>query len=193
MEVHRFGVAQLPAAPWKNGGGVTREIVCVPAGAGLDDFDWRVSIAQIAAGGPFSAFAGVDRVITLLQGAGVRLRSRDGAIDHRLDQPLAPFPFSGDAAVDADLLGGECHDLNAMTRRGTCRAQVLVLRASDVLPSADAGVLLAVDGEWRVAPDGREPQTLSAQHGLWWQDTAVAWRLRANETAALVAILVHRA
>ena len=29
--------------PWKNGGGETTEIAVFPAGAGLDDFDWRVS------------------------------------------------------------------------------------------------------------------------------------------------------
>ncbi len=192
MNAHVFSVAQLPAMPWKNGGGVTREIVCVPAGAGLDDFDWRVSIAQIGANGPFSAFPGVDRVITLLDGVGVHLRSADGALDHRLDRPLAPFPFSGDAAIDAQLLGGACRDLNVMTRRSSCRAQVQVVRADGVIPSAGAGVLLAIEGEWRVAADGVEPQALAAQHGLWWQGGAVAWRLRASATAALVAILVQR-
>jgi uncharacterized protein len=192
MQVQRFSVAQLPATPWKNGGGVTREIACVPAGAGLDDFDWRVSIAQIGASGPFSVFAGVDRVITLLQGAGVRLHSHDGAIDHRLDQPLAPFAFPGDVAVDAELLAGECHDLNVMTRRDTCRAQVRVLRAGDVLPAADGGVLLAVRGGWQATTDG-ESQSLAAQQGLWWHGVAPSWRLRADGTAALVAILVHRA
>jgi environmental stress-induced protein Ves len=58
--------------PWKNGGGQTTEIA-VSAGASLADFDWRVSIAEINADGPFSAFAGVDRTLVLLSGAGVRL------------------------------------------------------------------------------------------------------------------------
>ncbi len=66
MPWHRFDRATLPATPWKNGGGVTREIVCQPPGAGLAAFDWRVSIATIASDGPFSLFAGIDRVITLL-------------------------------------------------------------------------------------------------------------------------------
>jgi uncharacterized protein len=192
MEVHRFSVTKLPAMPWKNGGGVTREIACVPAGAALEDFDWRVSIAQIGASGPFSAFPGVDRVITLLDGAGVHLRSRDGAIEHRLDTPLAPFAFSGEAAVDAELLAGECHDLNVMTRRGTCRAQVQVLRATDVLPPAEGGVLLALRGEWQLTANG-ESQALAVQQGLWWHGAAASWRLRADGTAALIAVLVHRA
>jgi len=55
MSLNRFDVHDLPAMTWKNGGGVTREIICQPLGAGMDDFDWRVSIAHIASDGPFSA------------------------------------------------------------------------------------------------------------------------------------------
>ena len=61
--LHRFALADLSPTPWKNGGGSTREIVCRPPGAGMDSFEWRVSIATIAQSGPFSVFAGVDRVI----------------------------------------------------------------------------------------------------------------------------------
>ena len=93
MPLIRFHRSALPAQPWKNGGGVTREVLCLPEGSGFERFDWRVSIAHIASSGPFSSFPGVDRVITLLEGAGVHLRSADGAIDHRLDTPLAPFAF----------------------------------------------------------------------------------------------------
>ena len=95
MRIHRFDTASLAAAPWKNGGGTTREIAAWPQGAGIDGFDWRVSIATIDQAGPFSAFAGVDRVIMLLDGSGVRLRSGGGRIDHRLDRPQAPFAFAG--------------------------------------------------------------------------------------------------
>ena len=35
--------------PWKSGGGETIEIAVDPAGAGLDDFDWRVSLAGSSA------------------------------------------------------------------------------------------------------------------------------------------------
>src|SRR6185295_12572572 len=95
----RFRRDQLPVMPWKNGGGSTCEIACWPPGAKLGDFGWRVSIATMAAAGPFSVFEGVDRSIMLLAGDGVRLQSDDGAIDHRLDTPHQPFAFSGDAAI----------------------------------------------------------------------------------------------
>ena len=61
--MHWFDLRTVPATPWKNGGGSTRELVCWPPGAGTDAFGWRVSVARIAAAGPFSAFAGVDRQI----------------------------------------------------------------------------------------------------------------------------------
>jgi environmental stress-induced protein Ves len=38
-------------------GGETREIISWPQGAA--EFDWRASIATIAADGPFSAFPGL--------------------------------------------------------------------------------------------------------------------------------------
>ena len=55
--------AGLVAAPWKNGGGCTTEIAIAPPGASLDAFEWRISLATIAASGPFSAFPGVDRTL----------------------------------------------------------------------------------------------------------------------------------
>ena len=36
-----------PATPWKNGMGRTRELAVHPAGAGMDDFIWRVSVAEV--------------------------------------------------------------------------------------------------------------------------------------------------
>ena len=33
--------------PWKNGQGVTLELAIAPPGAGLDDFDWRISSARV--------------------------------------------------------------------------------------------------------------------------------------------------
>jgi len=49
--------------PWKNGGGETVEIAISPQGAGLADFDWRVSMATVASDGPFSVFPGIDRTL----------------------------------------------------------------------------------------------------------------------------------
>ena len=178
--IHRFDTAALPATPWKNGGGTTREIVCQPPGAGMDNFDWRVSIATIAAAGPFSAFPGVDRVILLRDGAGVHLQG--GGIDHRLDTPGEPFAFSGDVALGCELLGGASTDFNVMVRRGRVQAEVRVLSATEDI-SADCGLLLAVRGAWLLGDISCAPG-----HGLWW-DAPAQWRATPQtEDALLVAV-----
>ena len=64
---------------WKNGGGETAEIAVFPEGAGLDEFDWRISMARVEAGGPFSRFPGVDRTLSILEGEGMVLESRGAA------------------------------------------------------------------------------------------------------------------
>ena len=182
MTLQRFDLATLPATPWKNGGGSTREIACWPPGAGFDAFDWRVSIASIASSGPFSVFAGVDRIITLLDGDGVRLQGE--GIDHRLATPLAPFAFSGDARIDCTLLGAASSDFNVMTRRGRFRASLQVLRVAAALPPTPHGLLLAWRGDWQATGQG-----LAAGQGLWWADAATSWQLTtAAPDAALLAV-----
>ncbi|VVQ09478.1 Protein Ves [Pseudomonas fluorescens] len=98
-----------PRMPWKNGGGSTEEITR-DAGAGLDGFGWRLSIADIAESGGFSTFAGYQRVITVLQGDGMTL-CVDGD-DTRPLLPLDPFAFSGESQVSCTLLGGAIRDFN---------------------------------------------------------------------------------
>jgi len=173
MSLQRFRCDQLPVTPWKNGGGSTREIVCRPEGAGMAGFDWRISIATIAQAGPFSAFPGVDRVIMLLDGGGVQLRS-DTGIDYRLDQPLVPFAFSGDVALDCKLLDGTSTDFNVMTRRGSLRAQVQVLRAAVDIPAAQRGLLLALHGDWQLRA-GDAAEFCAAGQGLWWDAAPHGW------------------
>lgn len=192
MPLHRFDRAALPATPWKNGGGVTREIACLPPGAGLDTFDWRVSIAHIASDGPFSAFPGVDRVITLLEGGGVHLFTPDGAIDHRLAEPLVPFTFPGEAAIQSRLLDGDCQDFNVMARRARCWADVRVLHTGDTLVTSSAGLLMALNGHWQLDAGTGQPQTLAPQQGLWWHDQPLSWRLRTNDPgAAVLTVWIH--
>ena len=186
--IHSFDTATLPATPWKNGGGTTREIVCQPAGAGMDSFDWRISIARIAQAGPFSAFPGVDRVIMLLDGDGVRLHAR--GIDHALDTPGQPFAFSGDVALDCDLLGGASTDFNVMTRRSRLRAEVQVLNAARQIPASTQGLLLVLRGAWHLQC-GAHDFRCAGGHGLWW-DAPAGWQATPLEpNAQLVWVGLH--
>lgn len=101
--------ASYPRMPWKNGGGSTEEITR-DAGVGLDGFGWRLSIADIAESGGFSTFAGYQRIITVLQGAGMTLHV-DGQTTRPL-LPIDPFAFSGESQVACTLLGGAIRDFN---------------------------------------------------------------------------------
>ncbi|MDH4050335.1 MAG: HutD family protein [Rubrivivax sp.] len=97
--------------PWRNGGGRTRELLRWPA-----EGDWRLrlSLADIAADGPFSPFPGVARWFVVVQGDGVALRFGDG--DRQLRAGDAPLRFDGAQAPGCRLLGGATRDLNLMLR-----------------------------------------------------------------------------
>jgi uncharacterized protein len=114
-----------PATPWKNGMGRTRELALHPAGAGMDDFIWRISVAEVDSAAPFSAFAGIDRYIALLQGAGFTMNLDDGR-SHALITPFAPFAFPGEAQVSVMLHGGPTRDFNLMLRRTQAHGELVV-------------------------------------------------------------------
>ncbi|WP_175908070.1 HutD/Ves family protein [Burkholderia seminalis] len=146
--------ADLVASPWKNGGGVTREIGAFPPGAALDAFAWRVSVADVGTAGPFSRFDGIDRTLVLLSGAGMTLAEAGGA-HHVLDAPLARADFAGEAAIDATLHDGATRDFNLMTRRSAARGTLDVWRAGahHVAP-ADTVLLFCATGAAGVAIHG---------------------------------------
>ncbi|MGW6024726.1 HutD/Ves family protein [Streptomyces sp. NPDC055099] len=166
--------SQYRSMPWKNGGGVTREVASgtvpapvateeparEPAQEPADGFDWRVSIADVDAGGPFSPFPGIDRVITLVEGEGMVL-TVDGA--SQLVEPLSPFAFPGDATTDCLLKAGAVRDMNVMTRRGRATAQVRMLtvaaaRGAEMVCAEDETLLVmaVTEGISLGAQDGRD-------------------------------------
>ncbi len=106
----------LVRTPWKNGGGTTAEVAVFPAGAGFEDFGWRISMADVAADGPFSAFTGIDRTLALIEGSALEL-DVDGVV-HRLNEAAPLLSFPGEAATVGRLPAGPIRDLNVMTRRG---------------------------------------------------------------------------
>lgn len=113
--------------PWKNGGGETVELLAHPAHAGLDAFDWRVSMATVASDGPFSMFPGIDRTLTILDGEGLELLVGDAG-PVRLTPASDPYGFPADAPCRGRLLAGPVTDLNVMTRRGRFSHAVTGLR-----------------------------------------------------------------
>jgi environmental stress-induced protein Ves len=127
--------AELTAVPWRNGGGLTRELVAV-LGSGPQGFDWRVSVADVDEPGSFSAFPGVDRIITVVEGEGMDLVI-DGVEHHLgLQEPLS---FDGASETSCSRLAGSIRDLNVMTRSDRLSATVAIRDLSETRP-------IAVDG-----------------------------------------------
>jgi environmental stress-induced protein Ves len=190
VPVERFDLRCIPAQPWKNGAGLTREIAAGPRGAGNADFDWRFSVAEVERVAPFSVFPGIDRCIVLLAGAGLHLRSDDGSLDHRLDAPCEPFHFSGDLLLSAEPIDGPSSDFNVMTRRGGLRSIVRTHRAAAHLQGDGVALLLCVAGEWRT--DEPELPTLGPLQGLLWRAGPVAIHVEPQHTAPGASLLFVR-
>ena len=112
---------------WRNQFGWTREILRMSRDGGVDrpatgeSWDWRLSIAEIEADAPFSAFPGIDRELVLLSGNGLRLRFDDGEL-HELLPPHDKLRFAGERGVRGELIDGPTHDFNLMWRRDRVRA-----------------------------------------------------------------------
>ena len=178
----------LRAAPWKNGGRNTMEIAISPPGAGLMEFDWRISLATITASGPFSSFPGIDRSLMLVDGDSVQL-TFDGARKVTLSaaQPMLWFP--GEAAVEAQVKGTTT-DFNVMTRRDRCRHQLEKITAPGRLARRSATTLLFVAGEGHVLARGGDQQFALARHDalLLDADDAQEWRLDALQRSAVLCV-----
>ncbi|MFJ3876127.1 HutD family protein [Streptomyces sp. NPDC090077] len=141
-EIRILRAAGRAAAPWKNGGGVTREIAAWPEDAGTAGFAWRVSLAEVETDGPFSSFPGVDRILTLAEGAGMDLTV--GGDRHLVDERYAPRYFPGDRPTDCRLLGGPVVNFNVMYHRDRVRARSAVVRGELVLRALPGETLLVV-------------------------------------------------
>ena len=153
----------LRATAWANGGGTTREVAVWPPDVGLDDFDWRISVAEVSRDGDFSFFIGVDRILVLIEGDAMDLMIDE--VRYRL-VPLQPIIFRGEASTSCTIGGGPTRDLNVMTRRGRAAALVELLESRarldgspgelgiHCIATTDETVWLAVlTGNWTSEPD----------------------------------------
>ena len=179
MEIIRY--SELKPQPWRNGGGVTRELASHPKAASAQDdaWDWRVSIAEISKAGPFSAFAGTDRVLTVIDGE-LLLLNVDGA-EHPLEKHR-PFRFSGQEPSSAALPTGNVQALNVLTRKGSFKGYTSIIELSKkrahpvfggqlgVLLQGQATVSPGGAGSSGVAPDG-EADPLSRYDAVVGSDT----------------------
>lgn len=180
---------QLPAIPWKNGGGFTRELGVFPAGTGFDDFLWRASVADVEQNGPFSMLPGIDRVIVLLEGDGMLLHGQGGT--HALVEPYEPYVFAGEAPIDALLCGSATRDFNLMTRRGAAHGAVTVWRAARpqaVALDADVVLLFCAAGSVTVQLGDSPARRLGNGDTLQLSNAVTSCRMHARTPDAVVLV-----
>ena len=106
-------------------------------------------MAKIERDGPFSAFPGITRWITLVEGNGFVLDFADGS-KLEVTKPFEPHQFDGGLAAHCRLIDGPCRDLNVMARSDVVM-RVGIARTRAMLPSmghavvSDHGVSIRLD------------------------------------------------
>jgi uncharacterized protein len=114
--------------PWANGQGTTTELLREDGPGGLR---FRLSIATVTTDGPFSLFPEIDRVLTVISGAGFHLTG-DGIGLHA--RPLRPVAFPGDVAVAASGVTAPSEDFNLMIARHLPKPMVWVTGGGTFTP-----------------------------------------------------------
>lgn len=156
----------LPSAwvtqPWKNGGGVTHEIL---RDGPPERFRLRVSLAEVTSDGPFSRFDEVDRVIVLIEGRGFTLH---GDHPRTLAEPGVPHAFAGEETIQCTLVDGPVRDLNLMVDRRRARLEaervVLAAGAHPLAPRGGELLVFVLSGEARVGAEALPTHALVHTH-----------------------------
>ena len=169
--------ADVPALPWKNGGGTTRELLRLPA---TGDWNLRISLADISADGPFSSFEGIERWFAVIEGNGVRL-DWNGR-ERLMDTSAWPLCFDGGQAPGCRLIDGPTRDLNVMARQG--HASMLLMPAALHTPLRWSGRGRGIFSLRRLVLQPGHGETIHLpKHTLAWQDAGdgAAWTLHAPD------------
>lgn len=173
-------MADVEPSPWRNGGGMTRELVVSPE---RGDWVWRMSVAQIDADGPFSRFDGVDRWFAVLSGAGVRL-DIDGQV-HTRTAADAPLFFDGAATTRCALVDGVTQDFNLMVRQGGGRSHMERIQGQFGV-ALNAPKIIAVYAIQTEATVQFDAEALSlAPHTLAWRSVQPFARVQVQTANAL--------
>ena len=166
-------------APWRNGGGVTSEIVAAREGGAIL---WRLSTAVVARDGDYSTFPGLTRVSAVIEGAGIALR--DPLTGARLAvPPLTPMALPCETPLRGTLAGGPIRHLNLIfdPARASGTLTILRLEGERALPAGTRGAF-CVSGACE-AVDG--PTGSAEPHDLLWN---LPPRTRLRGRAVLVSI-----
>ncbi len=113
--------SEFRAQPWKNGGGITHEIVRWPDPSGpldpsVDGYDVRISLADDRQAAPFSRFPGYRRWSFLAAAAPIHLDVNGELV--KLEQLGDLLEVDGDVPIRCELPGGPTRLFNLLVRHG---------------------------------------------------------------------------
>lgn len=157
----KFRLEEIPAEPWRNGGGITRTIAADVAGG---DFIWRVSATDIEQSGAFSVFPGIDRTAMLLTGHGVSLHGEATELSFQRTGDLAQF--AGEAVMQATLDSGPVRLWNVMTRRGAASCTLALWRNEAVAVDGAFQICMVLNGGYQLLVAGSIAAELHAGEGI---------------------------
>jgi environmental stress-induced protein Ves len=148
-----LAAASSRRVPWKNGLGSTLEVATDAAAPG-GEWTWRLSIADVPARAPFSAFPGIDRFIACLEGPGLDLERPAGV--QRAPSAGEALAFPGEEAVTGVPLGPGVRDVNLMLRRGRWSGRMTLVRETALGLEAPVVVVHALAGTLSLeSPEGK--------------------------------------
>lgn len=177
MTWHIVCLNDVLPTPWRNGSGVTRELVAWPDSLA---WQWRASVAEVVQSCPFSSFAGVQRWFAVLQGDGVCL-TVDGE-QHYLSKRASPLAFDGAAETTCDLLGGATQDFNLMTHSGSTARMLRVCGDFQTTTRTSKIIATYANKQEATVQIGHDIYLLSAQSFGWMHvESDVAIHVRASD------------
>ena len=182
--IHTVSLAQVKPQPWRNGGGVTQELLAWPAAtAATLDWQLRISVARIDRDGPFSAYPGVERWFAVVQGEGVVLRFPNRRL--MLGAGSEPVRFEGAAAPGCDLLDGPTQDFNLMVRSSAGRGAMVLARGGEEWVSTARWRALFTAEAAKLQIDESDAATLPAGTLAWCAEAGQQrWRLLPGDAPA---------
>lgn len=171
----------VTSTPWKNGRGVTRELVAWP---NADEWIWRMSVAEVAQSGPFSRFEGVQRWFAVVSGAGVKLHT-DGVL-RTVGSGSDPICFDGAAATDCELIDDTTQDFNLMVRGDQIRTQMLRIAEPIEIQISDSTTIAVFAMKSRARIEFNSLNIEIDPGILIWRDVKRGDQIRVNATCALL-------
>ena len=184
---------------WASGDGSTTELYVSPNGSSLTDKSahWRISMASVPESGPFSLLPAYKRIITVVEGEGFQLT---GNMDTDIEiKPGVIHAFSGAEAIECELLGGPCLDLNFMYQADKVIGSLAFLEQAAPIHASittrspkETIILVCLKGQATVRAYGKKDNILLPHDSVYFSSNEGQGRLvlnsQANSKFALVSI-----